>query len=1230
VRHDRSEEARPEPAPPSLGRRRHAAEPPRARRGVPGRRLPHHGRHAQELSGRRLRAEVGGVGRIVAREDERVLGMVGAQHAAAKRPGLGGADRDDLDPGETESSRCHVDANSSAAGAWKHAWHRLPARKMQWYTRRIDAPTRNPAFVGRERELRLLSTALGALADGRGAVFLVTGEPGIGKTRLAHELAARAEAAGMLVAWGRCWEAGGAPAFWPWIQVLRACVRSMNEAERQAVAPLLAELVPGLGSGSARPLTLASEHARFALFDAVATLLADMGKARPVVVLFEDLHAADPASLLLLRFVAGTLRENRVMIIGTHREAEIRADPERARLLADVSREGTELPLRGLDASEAASLVEAVGGARPSAPLASSLHEVTSGNPFFLDELTRLMVAEDPGGWTGRKPPFALPDRVRVAVRRRLDALPRETLAILEAASVVGLEFDSRVIGHVLGMPAEEAVARLERAAAIGLVGEIAGRSERRRFRHALVREVLYEDLSAASRSALHRAVGEAVETLLAGRLDAALPALAYHYQMAGATERALAYVEQAGRRALAQLAYEDAVAHFVRGLELLEQTGSTDDRRRVELLQALGDARRRAGDVEAGRRTLHAAAFVARGLGDAHLLASVVLTFGWSFELGKPERERVALLEETARALGEEDSALRARVLGTLAVALYWDASARDRMLRFGQEAVDLARRVGDASSLAHALHCRRWVLGVEPSPEESLAATSQVLALAEEAGDRELVLQCRRWRVADLIGLGEIDSAWQEIDAHDDLARQLRLPLYEWYSVAWKAMRALLEGRFDDAEQDAARAYHLGARAEPSNAEAAYMGHMYYLRLHQGRTEDMLPALRVLAREGTPAPGFRSGLIGLLAEAGVETESRLLFDEFATAGFPLPRDKSVPYALASLADACALLEDAERAATLYRRLQPYGGGVIAIEPCFLVGGAADRSLAVLAATMRRWEDAERHFEAALRLNARLCARPWLARTEQEYAAMLIARDHPGDGARARELAEAALASAGVLGMTSIAMRSERVLARLGDRDVPPARDGAASECASLRKEGDYWTIDYQQREIRLRATNGIQYLARLLRTPGTELHALDLAIGDGSSAGKVGARGDAGPVLDPQARAAYRERLADLDAELEEAEATNDLGRQDRLRSERDALARELSAAVGLGGRGRRAGSATERARVNVTRAIRTALTRIGDAHPELGRHLARTVRTGTYCSYQPDPRAPIDWTE
>jgi hypothetical protein len=240
----------------------------------------------------------------------------------------------------------------------------------------------------------------------------------------------------------------------------------------------------------------------------------------------------------------------------------------------------------------------------------------------------------------------------------------------------------------------------------------------------------------------------------------------------------------------------------------------------------------------------------------------------------------------------------------------------------------------------------------------------------------------------------------------------------------------------------------------------------------------------------------------------------------------------------------------------------------------------------------------------------------------------MLLARDAPGDRERARELLDTALETTRTLGMAILAGRIEDAGGR-----APSARTRAQ---AVFRREGEYWSMVYEGDAFRLRDSKGLRYLARLLAAPGEELHALELVGADTFGVRKaavedgleVGGFGDAGEVLDTQAKAAYRQRLDELGDEIEEAESWNDPERAARAREEREFIARELSAAVGLGGRDRRAASAAERARVNVTRAIKSALLRIDEHSPALGAHLKRTVRTGTFCSYSPDPRLPTSW--
>jgi len=383
--------------------------------------------------------------------------------------------------------------------------------------------------------------------------------------------------------------------------------------------------------------------------------------------------------------------------------------------------------------------------------------------------------------------------------------------------------------------------------------------------------------------------------------------------------------------------------------------------------------------------------------------------------------------------------------------------------------------------------------------------------------------------------------------------------------------------------------------------------------------------------------------GLVGyvlpwLYSELGREADARQELDHLAARDFTdVPRDMNWLGALVLLSEACVFLADGPRAARLYELLRPYAARVVVVGFGALCFGSASLHLGRLAATLSRWEDAERHFEEALALNRRLGARPLVAHTQHAYAAMLFARRLPGDVDRAVELLNQALTAAQALGMTRLAekLSVHGVLSSPARPPIAPAPSGAAGNL--FRWEGDYWTIAYEGTILRLRDTRGLHYLAELLGNPGRELLAAELvsgcrrgrkaAPGAGSVDGCPGSD-DSGDVLDGRTIAAYKDRLHDLQDALGEARAFNDLARAERIQGETDFILRQLAQAVGLGGRKRKAGSYVERARVNVHKGIKAALRKVAQTHAALGRHLAATVRTGTLCSYNPDPRVAVSW--
>jgi tetratricopeptide (TPR) repeat protein len=419
------------------------------------------------------------------------------------------------------------------------------------------------------------------------------------------------------------------------------------------------------------------------------------------------------------------------------------------------------------------------------------------------------------------------------------------------------------------------------------------------------------------------------------------------------------------------------------------------------------------------------------------------------------------------------------------------------------------------------------------------------------------------------------------------------------------------------------------------------------FALHLEDGRLAELEPAIRRSAAEFPTRPLFGCLLARLLTELGDQDQARTVFEQLAAGRFAgIPVDNDLLLSLSHLAEVAWFLRDAGSAAVLHGLLLPYRG--LVVDTLETSTGAVDRYLGLAALTAGDLPAAERHLRDAHNLNTRIGARPWAARTRADLASLLLARDQPGDREQAAGLLAAALGTARRLGMTAFTQRAEDVLDRAGG-DGPPgqapprsarAADGIAS-WSVCRREGEYWSIAFAGQGFRLKDVRGLHYLAYLLRNPGREFHVLDLAAaGHEARAGgprmspardddlHPGRLSDTGPVLDEQAKTAYRARLRELEEELAEATSWADPVRAARARQEMQFLADELAAAVGLGGRDRRAGSPAERARVNITRAIRAALARIRAHSPALADHLDATIHTGTFCCYAPDPRAPITW--
>jgi tetratricopeptide (TPR) repeat protein len=1126
------------------------------------------------------------------------------------------------------------------------------------------------AFVGRDRELGEGLASLEDALAGQGRLLLLAGEPGIGKSRLADELAARAKERGVQVVWGRCWEAGGAPAYWPWVQSLRSLIRNLNAEELQAqmgsgavdLAQMLPEIRDTLNDLPVAP-TLDPDAARFRLFDAVMTYLKNVASVQPLMVVLDDLQVADSSSLLLLRFVAEGLGDDRILVLGTYRDTELIGGHPLSSTVTELARGQAfrRLALRGLAEAVVPRFIEAITGVTPQDSLVRAVHGETEGNPLFLEEVAR-MLQEEGRLERGLSEPAArvvIPRSVREVIGRRLRPLSSDCLHILTFASVLGREFSLHALSRLVERPVDDVRASLEEPIAARVVTDVSGSIDRLRFAHVVIRESLYDEIPRARRLQLHRLAAHVLEGLYGQDIEPHLAELAHHFfegATEGHTEQATGYTCRAAEQAVSLLAYEEAVRLYRMALQGLELGQTNDPMARCELLLALGDAQTRAADEAGAKETFLHAAGLSRSLNLGEQLARAALGYGGRFVWGRAggDSHVIPLLEEGLAAIGEGDSELRARILARLAGALRDDRSSEPRE-SLGKQAVDLARRLGDPATLAYALEGLYAAMWRPDNAQERLTIASETVAVGGRAGDRERVLAAHQHVLFVFLELGDMPSVYRELDAIDRLTEELRQPAQSWAPASMRAMLALFEGRFGDAETWVSAAFRLRARTSRSDALLSQALQLFQLRRAQGRLAEVAELVHHAAQQLTWYPVLRCALAVLNCELGRETQARTEFEAIAAGDFAgLPFDNKWVFSMSLLSEVAYFLGDHRRAKILCERLLPYAetNGLAAGDGCT---GSVSRCLGLLASVMSLSDEAVHRFEDALDKNERMGARPWVAHTQYDLAMVLMARDGAGDVNRAIDLLGAALRTCDALGMSALRAKVSTALDQVGVA-VPTAQSGVAAASAAaplsrpseplpsatgsdqsltddgtFRLEGEYWTVSYDSRVVRLKDSKGMRVLARLLADPGRPHPSLDLerlgALNDEATARAV-ASGDAGELIDGEARRAYRARLLELREMVEEAGAWGKVDQVGKMREEMDFITHELGAALGLGGRSRVAGSIAERARLNITRAVKSAMQRIAVADAGLATHLGATVHTGTVCVYSPDPRSTMSW--
>ncbi|MGQ0831337.1 MAG: ATP-binding protein [Microthrixaceae bacterium] len=1054
-------------------------------------------------------------------------------------------------------------------------------------------------LVGRDLLLEAGDVAIHAALAGRGRLLLLSGEAGIGKTSLAVALADRAAGLGALVRTGACWESERLPPFTPWLDVLH---RPGNDACASAATHL-----EGSDGQDTRDASDAL-RARGRRFAGVVDALRTSGLDRPQVVVLEDLHWADSESLDLLVAVTAHLPTMPVLVIGTYRDDEV--DPSSR--LASVGGNADRLALTGLEADSVALVLAAVLGRTPTVGELDAVQRQTGGNPLFITQVARLL---DAGS-------SALPSGVRDVLLRRFARTSESCNRLLGAAAVLGAEFDGTVLSQIVGSPIDEA---LDEAVAARLVVPVDDVPGRWRFVHALVQATRYEALSSRERASLHRAAVDA----LRGRPGVSPATLAHHAARGDFDPEDLlpaTILTAAGHEALDRLAWPDALAAFERVLAVAP-LGPAGDEARAEAWLGIGATRLRRGDKDT-RTAFDEAAAVARRTGRADLLARAALGFSvglGAFEVRLLDHHQIELLEESVTRLADADPLLPL-VLARLSVALaFVDSSGR--RIELAERAVALGRATGESVALGYALAAWCDAVADPEHVEARLDAAAEVVVLAGRTGDLRLELLGRRLRVVALFERCDHSTVATEISGYERAAERLGDPLYSWYGDLWRATLAAADGRTVEAADCLHRAEELGALGGSTNSRL--LGQVSAVMTAIDR-RDQAAVDRSLTRMIDEMPeiidpyadvttAFAAAALGDLERA------RRYLALVSPAGLAaLPRDSEWVCAMAQAAYAVARTELRPLAAYLVAQLEPVAdlGAVEGIGA--YTHGSAHRFLAMLSSIEGDRAGTRAHVDAA-RAAAAGGGRAMEALTDLDGAWALSRSDDERDRAAAIELAaraEVAFREVGLLGPAAEAA----ALAAPAPDPAPlaqPAGEHRPNQ-VSLIREGDAWAWTWQGRTVRVRHAKGVADLALLLQRAGREVHVREL-------------EGVPAVVLVPQSRQValdatavrqYRQRLVDLEEDLDEADRRGDAGRAAALAAERDALVDELTKAFGVGGRARRVGSdPDERLRKAVSARVRASIDRLEALDPALGRHLRAAVRTGFWCSYQPEH--PVTWT-
>jgi tetratricopeptide (TPR) repeat protein len=963
-----------------------------------------------------------------------------------------------------------------------------------------------PVFVSREKELGKLGGFLANALEGRGRVCFVTGEAGFGKTSLTLEFARRAQQQQqeLLVAVGSCdAQTGISDPYLPFRELLGMLTGEVDErvangltTEENAqrlrdflriskkviaeIAPDLVDLlIPGAGLVTKAGAMVASGHGAFRrrpgplsprvadptaasaspmaeqgrIFEQVTSVLLEMARKRPLVLILDDVHWIDESSASLLFHLARRVEKSHMLVICTYRSEELAYARNESRhplpkIVSEIKRQYGDVSVALDDEapSETRVFIDALVDSEPNrldGEFRRQLHDRTRGHPLFTTELLRDMhergdlVHDDEGRWiTGPSLDWnALPARVEGVLEERIARIRQEVQELLTVASVEGEMFTAQVVGRLKQIDERQLLRiltqeldrqhRLVSEAGIERLGTL--RISLFRFRHQMFRKYFYDSLGASEREVLHEDVASVLEELYAGHTDKVAVQLAHHYDMARLDAKAARVYLQAGRGAVAMYANREALNLAQRGLDCLNRSDDAhqDPALLLDLHLLRADALLRDGHFVECTVAFRQTADLATAFGAPEALAQAALGYDeprWRCNL--EDAYANTLLERALERIGPDDSVLRVYLLAHLARGGQ-GSMPMEELIALLDEAVGMARRLGDPRALVESLRLRVSVDRTPAHIQSRIETLDEVLQLAERLGDKRMHMEQLNFRVYDVLALGDAASWDRDLETHRRLAEELADPFFQYLVRSMQVAQSINAGAFPEAERLAGEAHAIGQPLGVDNVDGVLGVQMFTIRREQGRLREVAPFVKHFVAQHGAGAAWRPGLALIYADledsSGAAAEfERLAVDEFRS----VPADSLWQASLCYLAEVCDYLQDAERAAILYDLLRPYAELTVVLGNATVCLGATARFLGQLAGTMAKWEVAEAHLSRALELNTGMDAAPWIAHTLFQQSRLLMRRGRREDAERSMRLLHGAVDMARPLGMHGLLAR--------------------------------------------------------------------------------------------------------------------------------------------------------------------------------------------------------------